>query len=212
VISVQGPPQGVEILEFQDEGLKLATQLLPPELILARAPFVGESLVGALQRADYFSSWTASVRSRAEGEVRPNFFKRPVIRFEPLPSDLEQVRAGVGKLAELLLELGAQRVFPGILGGPMEMSTPRDLEALSRAPLDPRSYFLGVGHLFGTCRLGSDATASVVDSRFRVHGKRGLYVVDASVFPSAPGVNPILSILALAKAASHRILQEGSPS
>jgi choline dehydrogenase-like flavoprotein len=52
-------------------------------------------------------------------------------------------------------------------------------------------------HACGTCRMGSDAwqadpsrlhdTGAVIDSKFRVHGVRGLRIVDASVFPKIPG-------------------------
>jgi len=45
----------------------------------------------------------------------------------------------------------------------------------------------------GTCRMGS-----VTDARGRVPGVRGLHVVDASLLPSSIGVNPQLTIMALA--------------
>jgi choline dehydrogenase-like flavoprotein len=49
--------------------------------------------------------------------------------------------------------------------------------------------------------------AGVVGGDFRVHGTDNLYVVDASVFPTNLGVNPQLSIMALARIAAQRILQ-----
>ncbi len=207
---VQGPPQGIEILQFAGRGVKLATQLLPPELLLARAPVSGEELVRLFKNAERLSSWTASVRSRAEGRVDPGLFGSggARIRFEPDPRDLEALRFGACRLAELLLEIGAPLVYPGIFGGPAAVAARADVEALARAPLDPRHFHLGVGHIFGTCRLSSSPGTGAVDPSFRPHGSRGLYVVDASLFPSAPGVNPMLAIMQLARLAARRLVDQ----
>jgi choline dehydrogenase-like flavoprotein len=53
-------------------------------------------------------------------------------------------------------------------------------------------------HQVGTARMGTDPTDSVVDAHCRVHGIEGLFVVDASVLPSAGAVNTGLTIVALA--------------
>lgn len=60
-------------------------------------------------------------------------------------------------------------------------------------------------HVFGTCRMGNDPHASVVDARCRSHRWRNLFIVDASVFPSSGGgESPSLTIEALAiRAADH---------
>ena len=60
-------------------------------------------------------------------------------------------------------------------------------------------------HLFGTACAGSDPRASVVDENLAVHGTQGLYVMDASVFPTNLGVNPQHSIMALAWRAAERL-------
>jgi choline dehydrogenase-like flavoprotein len=53
-------------------------------------------------------------------------------------------------------------------------------------------------HPLGTARAGADPAASVVDPHLQVHGIGGLYVADGSVVPSALGVNPQITIMALA--------------
>ena len=60
-------------------------------------------------------------------------------------------------------------------------------------------------HVFGTCRMGLDAEASVVDPYCRSHRWRNLFIVDASVFPSSGGgESPSLTIEALAlRTATH---------
>ena len=53
-------------------------------------------------------------------------------------------------------------------------------------------------HLLGGCCMGSDAASGVIDSRHRVFGYEGLYVIDGSAISANPGVNPSLTITALA--------------
>lgn len=53
-------------------------------------------------------------------------------------------------------------------------------------------------HQMGTCRMSSKPENGVVDPRGRVWGTEGLYVADASVFPSASGVNPMITNMAIA--------------
>lgn len=62
-------------------------------------------------------------------------------------------------------------------------------------------------HETGTARMGSDPANSVVDANCQVHGIGGLYVVDASVLPSAGAVNTGLTIMALALRAGDHIAQ-----
>ena len=76
---------------------------------------------------------------------------------------------------------------------------------LDEAPLDPRAYSLVMTHLFGGCRAGRDAATSVVDPTMKVHGVDGLYVMDASVFPTNTGVNPQHSIMSIATVAATRL-------
>jgi choline dehydrogenase-like flavoprotein len=62
-------------------------------------------------------------------------------------------------------------------------------------------------HVLGTCRMGTDPDASVVDARGRSHEVPNLYVADASVFPSALSVNPALTIMALALRSADAFLR-----
>jgi cholesterol oxidase len=54
-------------------------------------------------------------------------------------------------------------------------------------------------HILGGCQIGKDATTAVIDSRHEVFGYPGLYVVDGSAIPANVGVNPSLTITALAE-------------
>jgi choline dehydrogenase-like flavoprotein len=73
-------------------------------------------------------------------------------------------------------------------------------------------------HACGTCRLGSDPWRAnvhdlldrnaVLDSKFKVHGVRGLRVVDASVFPTIPGYFLVTPIFMISEKAADTILAE----
>jgi cholesterol oxidase len=56
-------------------------------------------------------------------------------------------------------------------------------------------------HILGGCCMGSDADEGVIDSQHRVFGYAGLYVIDGSAISANPGVNPSLTITALAERA-----------
>lgn len=71
----------------------------------------------------------------------------------------------------------------------------------------PESPFVSA-HQMGTCRMSTSAKGGVVDPRGRVWGTEGLYVVDASVFPSASGVNPMVTNMAIADWCSQGIVRD----
>jgi choline dehydrogenase-like flavoprotein len=54
----------------------------------------------------------------------------------------------------------------------------------------------GLGHVCGTCRMGSDPDTTVVDRWNRAHDLENLYIADASFFPTSGGTNPALTIAA----------------
>lgn len=73
-------------------------------------------------------------------------------------------------------------------------------------------------HACGTCRIGADPwradaetlidRQAVLDSRFRVHGVRGLRVVDASVFPKIPGYFILAPIFMIAEKAADTLIED----
>jgi cholesterol oxidase len=57
------------------------------------------------------------------------------------------------------------------------------------------------GHFIGGCAIGADAGRGVVDPYHRLYGQPGLHVIDGSAVAANPGVNPSLTITALAERA-----------
>jgi choline dehydrogenase-like flavoprotein len=91
-----------------------------------------------------------------------------------------------------------REVFPGA-----DLTTDEELST----PL--RATHQTVYHVSGTCRIGAaDDPLAVLDSRLRVRGVDGLRVVDASVFPTIPSVNPVGTIMTVAERASALIAED----
>jgi choline dehydrogenase-like flavoprotein len=66
-------------------------------------------------------------------------------------------------------------------------------------------------HPLGTVRADRDAARGVLDGDLRVHGVEGLYVADGSVMPSSLGVNPQITIMALATRLAYHLLGRAVP-
>ncbi len=60
-------------------------------------------------------------------------------------------------------------------------------------------------HILGGAPIGKNTDESVVDENFRIHNYEGLYIIDGSIMPANPGVNPSLTITALAEYAMSKI-------
>jgi choline dehydrogenase len=66
-------------------------------------------------------------------------------------------------------------------------------------------------HASCTCRIGPREQGGVLDSEFRVHGTRGLRVVDASVFPRIPGFFIVSAVYMIGEKAADVILADSAP-
>ena len=59
----------------------------------------------------------------------------------------------------------------------------------------------------GGCSFGVDPEKSVINPDYQVHGHKNIYVSDSSVFPSAPGINPALTIMSMSKRLGEQLLK-----
>jgi choline dehydrogenase-like flavoprotein len=84
-----------------------------------------------------------------------------------------------------------------------------DMGPLPERELRPRDLSLMAFHPLGTARADARPEHGVVDGDLRLHGIEGLYVSDGSVVPSSLGVNPQITIMALATRLAYHLL--GSP-
>jgi choline dehydrogenase-like flavoprotein len=137
-----------------------------------------------------------TVSLRDDGRVR--------IDYPISPALWEALREGNKAMARIQLAAGAERVL-SLHDPPVELRSEADLPKLDAAPWAPARLTLYSAHAMGGCAMGKDPARSVVDSRLRHHGLDNLWVVDGSVFPTSLGVNPQLTIFALARWAAEGI-------
>jgi choline dehydrogenase-like flavoprotein len=200
----EGATQPYEVDEFRREGFKMEVVGLPVELAGVRLPGLGADFQRSMSDFPHMAVWGVQVRADAEGTVSPAG-DRSRIEYTPAPRDMHRFRTGIRRLAELHFAAGAVRVYPGVHGGPDVLRSPDDVAKLDRLSLDPRDYSLIAAHLFSTCRMAQSADHGVAGWDGAVHGVRGVWVVDASVFPTNLGVNPQHAIMALAMLLAERI-------
>lgn len=151
---------------------------------------------------------------RATGERR--------ISYVPSAFDRAHTMEGMIGLAKLLYTLGAVEITPAIYGvswkrvageeGNKDWSDDETFQQflvdLRKAGNDIDRAAYGTAHQMGTCKMGSNAASSVVDTKGKVWGVDGLYVADASVFPTASGCNPMLTVLGFGEWIGRRMVED----
>jgi choline dehydrogenase-like flavoprotein len=142
------------------------------------------------------------LRDRDHGRVVTRRDGSPIWKYSISKFDQSHVRVGVRRAAEMLAESGAREVITSsvrpvrwIPGSGSLDAFQEEADAMGYGP-NRTSYFSF--HQMGTARMGSDPATSVVDANNEAHDTKGLYVMDGSCFPTASGVNPMLSIAAIA--------------
>ncbi len=163
-----------------------------------------------LSRLAHTSIVGVLLRDRDAGRVAVGRDGRPRVHYELSDCDAGHVRRPLLGAAEVLAAAGAQEVFtlhtPPVRARP---GTPNWRERLI-ADADSRGYqrarmsYLSF-HQMASAAMGRDPARSVVGETGELHDLRGLYVADGSGFPSSSGVNPMITIMAIADHVARRI-------
>lgn len=135
--------------------------------------------------------------------------KAPKIKYKPARPDLERMVAGLKQLGEIYLAAGAERVMPATYLQ-HDIRSAAELAQLDQYAGDNEGLTLNSSHPQGGNPISADWQSGVVDPNFKVHGKDNLFVCDASVFPGSVGVNPQLTVMALADYAVPRIAAQSA--
>jgi choline dehydrogenase-like flavoprotein len=123
-------------------------------------------------------------------------------------AELERLCRGALDAAKLFFAAGAVEVMPAVQQ-PLSIRRDHqaeDEQAFLRQVKGPADLMLSTAHPQGGNSIGRRERKSVVGPDFRPHGIKGLQVADASLFPAGCGVNPQMTVMALAHLAADRLL------
>ncbi|MEQ1768876.1 MAG: GMC family oxidoreductase [Devosia sp.] len=111
----------------------------------------------------------------------------PVVRitFQQYENELKIIRFVRERSKELLRKMGVERIWTG-----------------------PELTGVGSSHDLGGLRMGTDEAKSVVNADLMAHEVPNLYIMSGAVFPSVPGINPTLTIQAVALRAAEHLANE----
>ena len=194
----RGVPQSFYVDEFASEGIMFEGVAGPPSYVAMSLPLSGKRHAAAMAAYRNLAMFGLMVSDRSRGSVRA-LAGRPVIRYELVEEDVARFRTGLRRMEELFRAAGAREVYLGLPGGVTpERARARDLKLMAFHPL-------------GTARADARAEHGVVDGDLRLHGVQGVHVADGSVVPSSLGVNPQLTIMALATRLAFGLLGREVP-
>ncbi len=152
------------------------------------------------------------VRDRDSGRVVTGRDGRPRVHYELSARDVRHARTAMRGAAELLAQQGAREVFtlqqpparvaPGPSGWLDRFVSEADRKGYDRC----RQAFFTF-HQMASCAMGRDPAKSVVGETGESHDVKGLFVADASAFPTSSGVNPMITIMAIADHVARGISQ-----
>ena len=156
------------------------------------------------------SIYYAAITSEGRGRVRAvRGLRDPIVTYGLTRRDRALLGSGLTRLALLMLEAGAEEVYPSFRGAPL-VRTRADLAAMSSAFSAARASVMTV-HLCSTVPMGEDLAKCGASSFGQVHGTTNVWVNDASLLPTAPGVNPQGTVMALAIRNARRFAATEQP-
>lgn len=217
-----------EDLDGQGHGVKLETTNMTPYTCLSAMPWrSGLDFKLSALRYRHFGAFISVARDRDPGRVLMDPATGG-LQIEYTPSAFDRAHATEGDLAlcKIMYVTGAREINPFIHGVEPFVRDDAELEAARAAAkeagvggglfqiddlrfsawLDKARRLGNVlgnppcssAHQMGTCRMSASEEDGVVDPFGKVWATEGLYVADSSVFPSASGVNPMITVMAIA--------------
>lgn len=179
--------------------LTLGASLTSPPFLAAGLALDWEHNKHFMASQDRLAIFYVGVKSKALGTARNIPLGRGsyVVRYSLLPEDAKNLAFGYAKLCELLFAAGAKRLFPAISNtGVIENLSAVKPYLFDSLPL--KKLNLVTIHSYGSCPMGEREDYAALDSYGKLRGFDNIYVNDASMLPTSPGVNPQGPIMALA--------------
>jgi len=185
-------------------GVKYETTALQPVIAMAVMPWrEPQDFRARMAQLKNTSAIGVLLRDRGAGRVTIDREGHPVSSYSLSDFDRRHMQLGFRGAAEILENAGARRIYsphaklcsyqPGKSGSIESFVKDMDAAGWDNAQLAMFSF-----HIMGTARMGDSAGASATNPNGETWEVKNLYVMDGSSFPSASGVNPMISIEAIA--------------
>ena len=207
-----GPPQTVLCDELArihgNYGVRFETAPLHPGLLGLALPWhSGREHRARMQHAAHVSGFIVLSRDRRTGRVRIDREGRAVVDYSIGRMERGLLQRGISTAARIHRAAGAIEIHTlhtadlsfDVRTNARSADFGAYLDELERASVHGNRCGIFSAHQMGTCAMGTNPRMAVCDERGQVRGVHNLYVADASLFPASAGVNPMITVMALAK-------------
>ena len=186
-------------------GAKLETPPTHPGLLSMVLPWLSGRQHHELMRdANHLGSFIVLTRDRDGGRVSLDKHGAPLIDYTLSDFDRANMLQGVRAAAQIHIAAGATAVYlphgtlPTLHAQNGTLQNPEVLDKLPHLSWKPNQFGLYSAHQMSTCRMGGDAATHPLKPNGETVEVQNLFVADGSAFPACSGVNPMLTIMALA--------------
>ena len=199
----EGVMQSYAVREWEDRGLLLEATFTPLAFGAQWLPGTGVEHQERVHAYDRIASTGVHLSDRSTGRVGLARDGSLRVTYRLTEDDGARLVYGIARAAELLYAAGASEVYPQVAGIPTLAKN--KIEELESSPPSPSALRLEAFHPMGTARMDADPTRGVVGTDGALHGAEGIYVADGSLLPSSIGVNPMMTIIAMASQVAGRL-------
>lgn len=168
--------------QFRKDNFKLENVFGPPVALSMLIPKFGKDHLEKMKKITQIACVEVAIRDFIPGEIKVNSKGKVKIIKDVKGIDLETKMKGIKAIENIFKSTGAREIINGQFG-------------------------IGL-HLMGGCNIGSDGRKSVTTENFHLHSSKRVFLADSSIFPTAPGINPSLTIMAQSLMASEKALKE----
>jgi choline dehydrogenase-like flavoprotein len=206
-----GVMQSYYVDEWESRGVLLEATSTPPAFGGAWLAGSGAEHQRSMLDLRHVGSIGVQLTDRSEGRVRLSSGGLRM-SYNLTRDDAARAVFGIARAAEIHFAAGATEVYPNLAR--VKVLRPGDLATFEATSFKPAELRLEGFHPMGTARIAADPREGACAPDGSLHGTAGLYVADASLFPTALGVNPMMTIIAFAKQIAREVAggSERSPA
>ena len=194
----------LDMKRLSDSGYLLMPAFGSQMIVAASLPGFGEDHRKLMERYRHIAALLVLLHDRTTGRVSIDYKGTPNIAYRLQRSDRQVFVEGIINAARLLFAAGATEILmPYTQHFPIK--TEADLDIIRQRGIVPNDIILASSHPQGTLQMDENPNTSVVNLSGEAHAINGLFVADASLFPTSVGAPPTLTIAALATHIAHQI-------